>query len=303
MELDSYENGEEVSLEDYQNKKQEELRQRWERVLQKNCDATIIENMTKRPDGSPLLLETRLWDYKIGIKNPLFGALSEEQRQLMFVDSNSDISSTSNSPSNSSPSQKRRSRSNSVSSVGRSRSNSVSSECFNETYNQVYVHHVRNELEQIRIKRTKAGATGCNCRKLTVYLPPKDGSGGKRAQHRRMKPSKLTQELKKRGLYDPSASREDLERTLHKAVKKEPCCLGDDCFCARNGIDCQADSCSCWYDSHVHTKATGNGLLSVQEIQARCGNPLGMTTVDMVAIDSFRNKLLESKICQPVGSI
>ena len=299
MELDHYENAEEVSVEEYQNQKQEDLKERWENLAQNITDEKILENMKKRPDdGTPLLLETRQWDYRTGIKNPLFGALSEEQRQNLFVPT-SDNSTPSNPPSPS----KRRNRSNSECfNEGRRRTRS-NSECFNEEYNQVYVHHVRNELEQIRNDRTKSGATGCNCRKLTVYIPPKDGSGGKRAQHRRMKPSRLSQELKKRGLYDPKASRETLERILYKAVAKEPCCRGDDCFCSRNGIDCQADSCSCWHDSHVHTKSTGNGYLDVHEIQARCGNPLGMATVDIATIDNFRTDILESQICQPVGCI
>lgn len=156
---------------------------------------------------------------------------------------------------------------------------------------------MRHELEELRNQRTKSGATGCNCRKLSVYLPPKDGSGGKRAQHRRMKPSKLTQELKKRGIYDPSASREELEILLHDAVENEPCCRGDDCFCIRNGIDCQSDACSCWHNSHVNAK--GN-FPSIEEIKNRCGNPLGHYTVDLDKINAFREKVLESTICQVI---
>jgi hypothetical protein len=121
-----------------------------------------------------------------------------------------------------------------------------------------------------------------------------------------MKPSKVMQELKKRGIDNPkNASREALEQLLHDAVAKEPCCLAGDCFCNRNGMECQADACSCWHDSHVHTKittasASSGGYIPVQEIQNRCGNPLGMDAVDMEAIGSYRNTILETVICQPV---
>ena len=164
------------------------------------------------------------------------------------------------------------------------------------------VHHVRNELENVRFERNKSGATGCNCRKLVVYLPPKDGSGGKKAQHRRLKPSKVVQELKKRHLYDPSIalmSREQMEKILHKAVEKEPCCRDDDCFCVRNGIICQADACSCWHDSHVHVKnnSGSNGtVLSNDDIRKRCGNPLGIYLVDTEGIDRYRKEVIQTNL-------
>jgi hypothetical protein len=299
MERDALECIEECNLEEYERQKQENLKERWERVLEKPCDAGVVENMTKRPPGIPFAFETRLWDYRSSIKNPFFRILHEQERQALFLDV--DVESLEHN----SPPQKRRTRSNSVTSdhsSRRSRSNSVSTSAhFNETYTQVVVHHVRNELEELRNERTKSGATGCSCRKLTVYLPPTDGSAGKRAQHRRMKPTKLTQELKKRGLYNHSASREESEKTLHDAVEKEPCCLGDDCFCVRNGIDCQSDACSCWHDSHVHAKH-GAPFPSNEEIKNRCGNTIGMYTVDIDGIDAFRSNVLKSLVCQPIAS-
>jgi hypothetical protein len=299
LEREALECTEEVNLEEYERQKQENLKERWERVLEKPCDADVIENMTKRPPGIPHTFETRRWDYRSSIRNPLFGVLHEQDRQALFL--GVDVESLEHKD----PPPKRRTRANSVASDHsgrRSRSNSVSTSAhFNETYTQVVVHHVRNELEELRNERTRSGATGCTCRKLTVYLPPKDGSAGKKAQHRRMKPAKLTEELKKRGLYNHSASREALEKTLHDAVEKEPCCLGDDCFCARNGIDCQSDACSCWYDSHVHAKPAV--FPSNEDIKSRCGNANGMYTVDTDGIDAFRSNALKSLICQPIGSI
>jgi hypothetical protein len=256
-------------------------------------------------DGdSTVVYETRQWDYRSGVKNPLFGVLSESKRQSLFLEA-SGTPKEDLPENNNNPNSNRRARSNSVTSAAsqsngnnnprRARSNSVGNHNgvsdFNETYNQVYVHHVRNELEQLRNERSKSGATGCNCRKLTVYIPPKDGSAGKKAQHKRLKPSKLAQELKKRNMYDPSASREQMEKTLLKAVESEPCCRDEDCFCARNGIDCQADACSCWHDSHVHVKS-GDRVVTDDDIKKRCGNPHGMYVVDMDGIDEFRNKFL-----------
>lgn len=302
MELKPLEAIEELSLEEFEAHKQQRLKERWEHLLQVQAvDEKVLEQMTKRPPtGEPFALETRQWDYCYKIKNPLFGALSEDQRRDIFLESESE-SGEGSFPA------KGRVRSNSVTDHGnnggsspkrRGRSSSFSHgpEQFTETYNQVYVHHVRSDLEKLRIERTTSGSTGCTCRKLTVYVPPKDG-GGKKAQHRRLKPSKLREELKKRNLYDESKPRETLEQTLHDAVEKEPCCGTSDCFCRRNGLDCQADACSCWHDSHVHTK-TNVRHLSMQTIKQRCGNPLGTVTVDMDAIDAYRNRVLEASMCQ-----
>lgn len=298
---------EDVAIDDFEAQKQEKLKERWEKLLGiSTTDAAILDQMTKRPDdGTPLVLETRQWDYRSKMKNPLFGMLSEEQRQDLLLEASEGESGDNQFP------PKGRARSNSVGDQGtkqngsspkrRARAESFShTEHFSEKYNQVYVHHVRNELEQLRNERTKSGATGCNCRKLTVYIPPKNG-GGKKAAHRRLKPSKLRDELKKRNMYDESKSREKLEQILHDAVEKEPCCGSSDCFCHRNGIDCQADACSCWHDSHVHEKS-GERYLSVETISARCGNPSGTTVVDVDAIDSYRARVLESTVCQFIGS-
>jgi hypothetical protein len=283
----------------------------------------------KYNDASSVVYETRQWDYRSKVRNPLFGMLSEEKRQAIF------LAATGGSEADQQQHQQHqttseegipRARSNSVSSATiprpskphgcntrRSRSsnsgkNNSNNQNFNDTYNQVYVMHVRNELEQLRNERNKSGATGCNCRKLNVYVPPKDGSGGKRAQHKRLKPSKLSQELRKRNLYDSSMSRDEMEKVLHKAVEEEPCCRDEDCFCIRNGIDCQADACSCWHDSHVHVKRYGDsGPLSNEEIETRCGNPFGMYMVDLDAIDSFRSKVVQNQkdgmfFCHPITS-
>ena len=134
-----------------------------------------------------------------------------------------------------------------------------------------------------------------------------------------MKLQKLKDELIKRNLLvlstdesDAPAStmtREEMEQLLHDAVEKEPCCLyTDTCFCARNGIGCQADVCSCWHSSHSNTSSKSQSgshnksssvAITVQEIQQRCGNNVGgMYVVDDHKIDTFRNDYLNRlKVC------
>jgi len=179
-------------------------------------------------------------------------------------------------------------------------------ERFNNAYTQIDVHHVRNELEQLRNSRS---VRGCDCRKLVVYIPPKDGAEcGKRAQKRRMNILKVKEELRKRKLLprnDKSIAREELERMLRDAVEGEPCCMGD-CPCVQHGIGCQENACSCWTPSH-QTKATqlktggnissssgaesgGSDDFSAKTIRTRCGNKYGMYAVDFRRIDSYRRQ-------------
>jgi hypothetical protein len=201
-------------------------------------------------------------------------------------------------------------------------------EQFNHIYTSTYVHSVRNALEQIRIDRTTG--IGCSCRKLQVPIvsssstatattasnnhSKKSHTGN--SNNKRMKLQKLKDELTKRNLFvasnesDTTAStmtREEMEQLLHDTVEKEPCCLyTDTCFCARNGIGCQADVCTCWHSSHSNTgsntksdKKSSSSAITVQEIQQRCGNNVGgMYVVDDHKIDTFRNDYLNRlKVC------
>jgi hypothetical protein len=179
----------------------------------------------------------------------------------------------------------------------RSRSGSFA-EQYNETYTQVEVHHVRNELETLRNSRSKEGNTGCTCRKLDVYLLP-PGGGGKKAHSRRMNERKVKEELRKRHLLPQEPkTREELEILLHDTVEKEPCCL-EDCACVRHGIECQADACKCWFTSHQAEKGKKHDdTPSIETINSRCGNRFGMYTVDVVKIDDFRS----SYICVEIKS-
>jgi hypothetical protein len=144
------------------------------------------------------------------------------------------------------------------------------------------------------------------------------GSSTGNHNNKRMKLQKLKDELMKRNLLpsptddgvnsnndNNTMTREEMEQLLHDTVEKEPCCLyTDTCFCARNGIGCQADVCTCWHSSHQNSSSTtgrkkSSTAITVQDIQQRCGNPVGgMYVVDDQKIDTFRNDYLNRlKVC------
>jgi hypothetical protein len=223
-------------------------------------------------------LETRQWDFKKGVKNPLFSALPEGNRMKLLLEHSEGETPVVPAAESSKTTTRR---------ALRSRSSSFS-ETFNDTYSQVDVHSIRNELEQIRNRRTDR--LGCSCRKLHVYVPP--ANAGKKGHHRRLKVAKVTDELRRRGLLPKETkSREELEQMLHDAVEKEPCC-NDDCFCAQNGIQCQVDTCSCWEPSHHQIKTAALEDIDIETIVNRCGNRVGMYAVDWKKIKTVRQETL-----------
>lgn len=289
-----------ATVDEFEERRQQELRDRWSTIMASYINDN--EDQSQSPLNPPTgILETRQFDYRRKTKNPLFGPLNEEDRMRLLVMSNSeDDSSLAKSLNKSSLTKQSqaRVRSNSMqhnpsdfksaghTTTGRSRSNSEQFYC--DAYPSSDVLHVRNELEQIRVRRTLEGSTGCKCRKLDVYLAPADG-GGKKAQHRRMNERKVKEELRKRGkLPSQQCTRAELEQLLHDVVITEPCCWGEDCFCKRNGIGCQADSCSCWLDSHQRKGYSGDKEVytSVESVRERCGN--NMYAVDLDAIHDYR---------------
>jgi hypothetical protein len=276
-------------VEDYESQKHERLLQRRSQLIEKAGNKDI-----------KIMLETRQWDYKSGKeKNPLFGMLHEADRMHLLLSSTSDPPPPENetSPSSQGRGAKSRSRSGSV--------GGGPGEQFNHIFTATLVHQIRNELEQIRNSRTMEGSMGCTCRKLNVT------GGGKKSQ-RRMKLQKVKEELRKRQRLPPeheTMSREELELVLQTAVDQEPCCLyADSCFCARNEIGCQAETCSCWHSSHQLPSgskgASSSKAPSPEEIRARCGNVVsGMYVVDIDAIDTFRNDYLNQLKACPFISI
>ena len=344
-----------ITIDDYEEQKQQDLHQRWVLFKQhqdeqqraaaeahgsngkhKGKSNTPTSNLSDKDEKVLALMEasakrqhyeTRQWDYRESVKNPLFKPSTEEERQEIFLsldcedgwnnDDQSVAESVSTPPPSSPTTSRRRSRSNSVTSVGSTgscgsfggrhdkyRRSAKRKEQFNEKYNQIVVHNKRNELEQIRNERSK---TGCTCRKLNVYIPPKNEKCGKKANHRRLKPSKVTQELKKRHIYDPNATREEMEQLLHDTVEKEPCC-GPDCFCVRNGIECAMDACSCW--KVLRPKKKEDPPPSCTDIKKFCRGESdmdGMYVVSLGAIDTYRDNILGrvktsgELFCQPIA--
>jgi hypothetical protein len=292
---------EQVPLEVYESEKQDRLQERY-KTLSVDDKSALPE-----PVG---ILETRQWDYKYKQRNPLFRTMGEKDRmRVLLADSTIRTTPTEAdaAPVNNdtlakiTPVDRKmgRARSTSFGSTSSTSASTTSWEHYNDKYTQVEVHHIRHEIEVIRTSREMEGSTGCTCRKLSVYIPPPNA--GKKAQHRRLNLPKLKEELRKRHLLPTEqTTRETLEHILAAAVEQEPCCT-DDCACVRNGIECQADACSCWHTTHqvktnkpsaepavATTSAYAN--LSVQDIQSRCGNKYGMYAVDLDEIDQYRSQ-------------
>jgi Cysteine/serine-rich nuclear protein N-terminus len=324
-----------IPIDEYEKDKQLRLQQR-HATLPTATTTAVPTVPTRKPVSleKVAVLETRQWDYKRQCRNPLFGSLSETDRMNLLLASstaqeNDRVGTTTASVGSDAPRRKhphRRVARNLSHNSASSHTSTVSAasgtaatagnggEHYNEVFTAMDVRHVRNELEQIRNNRTMEGATGCTCRKLQVYIMPAstnngNAAAGKKAHHRRMKLSRVKEELRKRQILPPeedNTPREVLELLLHETVESEPCCspLGG-CSCVRNGIECQADACSCWFASHGHASPQSNGHSTSDatclpdEIRTRCGNPAaGMYVVDFAKIDAFRsNVLMKMKVC------
>lgn len=320
-----------ITVEEYENAKQERLETRWRAIQEKAQQKGTKKETSKHPKEEdekrlPILstpLETRQWDFHDHIRNPLFQKLKETERMKLFLstDTNnddelftdpSDTQKTETSSESSRGCQLSRSRSGSISSsdgqLHRSRSGSATTEQYNDKFTQFDVHHLRNELEELRTFRSMEGAMGCTCKKLQVYLLPPNA--GKKAHHKRMKLPKVKEELRKRDrlpINENTMSRDELELLLYDLVEAEPCCTNHDCPCAQNAIVCQADACSCWHTSHLtlqQQKILDSDTITLADIRTRCGNRFGMYTVDLDAINNYRRNFLSSlTTCQPVGML
>jgi Cysteine/serine-rich nuclear protein N-terminus len=336
-----------LSIDDYEQEKQQRLLKRFQTAeisgLPKQTENVKKEkkaiNITTN-NARPSYYETRQWDYKNG-KNPLFVIVHESDRMKLLLDATPSLPNDTtvemnndNMPNKSSSARSKATRSRSSSSHNQASSTGnlngtnggSGGEQFNHIYTSTYVHSVRNELEQIRNNRTTG--IGCTCRQLQVPMavpstlstsPTSQKKSHHNHNHKRMKLQKLKDELIKRNLLSSSSdathdtstemTREEMEQLLHDTVGTEPCCLYPDaCFCARNGIGCQADVCTCWHSSHSsigsnstksNKASSSSSAITAQEIQQRCGNSVGgMYVVDDHKIDTFRNDYLHRlKVC------
>jgi len=261
---------------------------------------------TSRP--IPTTLETRQWDYKKerndkghSIRNPLFPSLDEEERYNLLVSGKA----TKSKKVSSGRGATTRARSCSVDSTDNntnyyknSNNNSNGNGSSSHTaavFDPIEVRRIRNELEDLRVERSKE--QGCTCRKVQVQL-----NGGKK----RTSLLKVKEELRKRNrLPTTTVTRDALEQLLQSLIEQEPCCSAPECPCARNALVCQADSCSCW----THPNNSNNNSQqqqqdemprTVKDLQAKCGNIHGMYVVDTEAIRAFRNQMIHS--CHVISS-
>jgi hypothetical protein len=209
------------------------------------------------------VLETRQWDYKKdrdakgnSVRNPLFGSLSEDQRHNLLV----------HGKAIKSPAAPKKG-------TLRPRSHSIDND--SGPFDAIHVRHVRKELEDLRNERSKD--EGCACHKL--HIPPK------------MSIRQVKEELRKRhALPAVDTTKQELEQLLYTIAQNEACCSSNDCPCFKNGINCQADACSCW--NHSNEKPQ-----TVKEINERCGNKNGMYAVDFKQIGKYRKEMM----CQVIA--
>ncbi len=169
--------------------------------------------------------------------------------------------------------------------------------------------YIQHELETLRIQRSDPANLGCSCRKLHIFLQGSIDKSHqkKKGSHRRMPERKVCEELRRRGLLNKSnenMSREKLEILLHDTIENEPCCWGNDCPCVRNGIGCQADTCTCWHDSHdathgasyhQHPKIETHDQ-GVEVMKSRCGNANGIYIVNFEEIAKYRKRYVTTQV-------
>ena len=296
-----------IPVQEYDARVQQELQTRWRALFP-----------TELEQPPPAILETRQWDYKRdrnakgnSIRNPLFGSLTEDQRNNLLVHGKATFSKISSSSSNkkknagttngrprassmdqnsargsSAPMMTRNTSNggNNHTSSGRPRSQSIDLNA--GPFDPIHVRHVRKELEDLRHERSKSDE-GCSCRKLQV-------------NSKKMSASKVREELRKRHALpingsttvSSTSTRLELENLLRRLVEEEPCCSSqNDCPCVKYGLGCQADACSCW--NHRNEEKPK----SVLEIKERCRNKFGMYAVDFEYIDRYRKSML----CQVIS--
>ena len=287
-----------IPLETHQTEKQLLLMERWNKQQQQQqpiAQSTITSSLTLT-----LTLETRPYDYKtsrdahgISQRNPLFGPLNEDQRMALLTTGTTKVPTKSSDHHSEHTGTRPRSHSD-LSRRPRSKSFGSGSSNTNGPYSSTELLQVRQELEDVRVSRTTE--LGCSCRKLTVYIPPKDNSIGKKAAHRRMNERKVKDELRKRGIVPVTTmNRDALEQLLHDTISLESSCCTtlNDCPCVRNGMNCQADTCRCWHSTTLtNHKKHPDDMSSVEQIKERCGNKFGIYVVDVDAISEFRMEML-----------
>jgi len=215
------------------------------------------------------VFETRQFDYKRGHRNPLLKPMSEINRHTILLDTLDPDHKhhIDKKAQKSCRSVRRRTRGLSQAEMDEMLESS------NGTTVQMDLEHeaqlLRNELDGIREFRSNVG---CSCQKLKVTNKISD--------------RKLKEELRKRRL-ETDGSKVDLVERLKAAVDSEPCCSESSCPCVKEGINCQADLCSCWCGKKGNIDR--NAILRCQEL---CGNRHGIYIYDSNRISENRASVL-----------
>jgi len=288
-------------------------------------------------DGSNAeYLETRPFDYREGKENPLFGRVPEDERRRRLLLLSQDSGENDNDEDKGTTDAAASAEVVALGASGGTATARITRTRRQQQQQQKPQQQPPSPQEEPALEsRSPSGGLGCDCRRSKKMLVVH--SKGKR----RLAQEQLLRELGKRKidididedvrcllLSPPSqesqqqkplpplpqlrpALRLQLEQKLRDAMANEPCCADpSSCPCAKNGIGCQDETCTCCTlpktraraaktAASAETSATedggGNDNDIVDAMRNRCGNPYGMYVYDKPRIDSYRAERLKEQ--------
>lgn len=244
---------------------------------------------------STVLLESRQWDYRPRMSNPLFTTIAEPIRGQILAKQHDDDLMAAAKTMRESPKTTARKTAN-----VRRRSCSFSSSAN-------YLSEVNKDIKAIQTSRKAPHANGCTC------------------QHKKMdkwSAGKMREELIQHGhligLVDVTAinamNKVSLLAKLREAQKISDFCLActsEECSCFVNGIPCAGGACGCLKDAAYPTAngtndaifesintvdATPTAVMDCKLIHTSCANPHGiMPLFNVEAVRRYRAKILSDE--------
>jgi len=234
-----------VSLEEYELERQQKLQARYTALSKKQRKLLNAEQ-----------LETRQFDFKMDLKNPLFTALSEEERKVLLIGPDEDTD-------NDEP----------VHTVGSRRSSAllVLEESDKPENPLVAVNQaLKEELSKLYSSRE---STGCSCAKVKNID--------------KLHQTRLKEMLMLCGCeVDSSASKKELLVQLKTVLEGKSLCELLSCECFRAGVQCHADVCGCCYITEGGKRIFVNGL-------KKCGNSEGLYLYQLDNVSRYRKAIIE----------
>ncbi|CAH0514262.1 unnamed protein product [Peronospora belbahrii] len=178
--------------------------------------------------------ETRQFDYRHGVENPLFQRLSEDDRKKVFtLEKQTQEEGAFQTPMLSSVEIKKLRRKYSTGST-------ASLESFEElqvadaamTAPDFGCVSIEQLEEFVKIRGSRDGACGCSCGDLVKKVA-------------KMSVKKLRAFLQERNILPPGPGKTELMAAAKKVAREEKNCQSadSDCECARNGVPCHSDVC------------------------------------------------------------